>query len=103
MAERIVIWTYTAREQRRSILKYWTIKNGSTKYAEKVIRLISERTKIIAQFPEAFKLSDFNDVRVSSLGHFSIFYKYSLNQIIIMAFWDNRQDPQELLYLISKS
>ncbi len=72
MAERIVVWTYTAREQRRSILKYWTIKNGSTKYAEKLIRLITERTKMIVEHPEAFSISDFNDIRVSSLGHFSI-------------------------------
>ena len=103
MAQRNVVWTHTARDQRRSVLKYWTLKNGSTIYAEKLIRLITERTKVIAQYPEAFKLSDFNDVRVSSLGHFSVFYKYNLNAIIIMAFWDNRQDPKDLLNHITVS
>ena len=97
MAERIVIWTFTAKEQRRLILKYWTIKNGSTIYAEKLIRLIAERTKVIAQYPEAFISTDFKNVRVSTLGHFSIFYKYNSNQIIIMAFWDNRQNTKSLL------
>jgi len=103
MAKRNVVWTHTARDQRRSILKYWTIKNGSSVYAEKLIRLITDRSKVIAQHPEAFKLSDFNDVRVSSLGHFSIFYKYNFNYIIIMAFWDNRQDPKELLEIATKN
>ena len=97
MAQRNIVWTHTAREQRRYILKYWTINNGTTTYAEKLIQLISERTKLISKHPEAFIETDFKDVRVSSLGHFSIFYKHSLNQIIIMAFWDNRQNPKELL------
>ena len=85
------------------MLKDWTLKNGSTVYAEKLIHLITERTKVIAKNPEAFNLSDFNDVRVSSLGHFSIYYKYNLNAVIIMAFWDNRQDPKELLNHITRS
>jgi plasmid stabilization system protein ParE len=97
MAERIVAWTHTARDQRRAILRYWTKQNGSTVYAEKLIQLIAERTKTIALQPESFRLSDFKNVRVSSLGHFSIFYKYSFEQVIIMAFWDNRQNPQDLL------
>ena len=103
MAQRNVVWTHTARDQRRSILKYWTLKNGSSVYAEKLIGLITERTKVISLHPEAFKLSDFNDVRVSSLGHFSIYYKYNHNAIIIMAFWDNRQDPKDLLDHILQS
>lgn len=73
MVKRVVVWTQTAREQRRSILKFRTLKNRSVVYAEKLMRLIAERTKVIAQHPEAFILSEFNDVRVSSLGHFSIF------------------------------
>jgi len=58
---------------------------------------------VIAQYPEAFKLSDFDDVIVSSLGHFSVYYKYNLNAIIIMAFWDNRQDTKDLLNHITLS
>ena len=71
MAKRIVIWTYTAKEQRRLILKYWTVKNSSTIYAEKLIRLISERTKLIALHPEAFMATDFKHAKaivLNSLG-----------------------------------
>jgi len=40
MAKRTVVWTLTASKQRRDILKYWTIRNGSTLYAEKSIKSI---------------------------------------------------------------
>jgi plasmid stabilization system protein ParE len=103
VAKRKIIWTYTAANQRREILRYWTERNKSTKYAQRLIELISEHLKIISINPEAFKESDILNIRVSSMGNFSIYYKLNENQIIVMAFWDNRQDPESLLKAIRKS
>jgi len=100
MAKRNVVWTITASKQRREILRYWTEKNGSILYAEKLIKLIKVRIHTILKSPNAFKLTTFQDVRVSSLGHFSVYYKITENELIIVAFWDNRQDPKKLLNLI---
>jgi len=97
MAKRVVVWTITASKQRREILRYWTIKNGSTLYAEKLVRLIKVRIRAIYRNPDIFKPTTFQDVRVSSLGHFSLYYKTTETTIIIVAFWDNRQDPKKLL------
>ena len=97
MAKRIIVWTDTAVKQRREVLKYWTVKNSSSIYAEKLIRLIRERLNIISKNPKVFKLSTFQNVRVSSLGHFSIYYKFTEQELIVVAFWDNRQDPKKLL------
>lgn len=36
------------------------------------------------------------------MGHFSIFYQYDDNRILITAFWDNRQDPLKLEKLLRK-
>jgi hypothetical protein len=46
MAERIVIWTETAARQRRDVLKYWSKRNGSTTYAEKLIHLQQDKSKL---------------------------------------------------------
>ncbi|MEI6753284.1 MAG: type II toxin-antitoxin system RelE/ParE family toxin [Paludibacter sp.] len=97
MAKRSIVWTNTAVKQRREVLKYWTIKNGSSIYAEKLIKLIKERVNVISKNPTAFKLTTFQDVRVSALGHFSIYYKFTEQELIVVAFWDNRQDPTKLL------
>ena len=97
MAKRTVVWTFTASKQRRDILKYWTIRNGSTLYAEKLIKLIKDRIGVISKNPTAFKSTTFQDVRVSSLGHFSIYYKISEKELIVVAFWDNRQDTKIIL------
>lgn len=62
--------------------------------------MVSERTKQIAENPLIYKATDFKDVRVASLGNFSIFYKVSDEMVIITAFWDNRQNPKKLLKIL---
>jgi plasmid stabilization system protein ParE len=103
MAVRKIIWTETAAKQRREILKYWTSRNGNTTYAIKLIKLTADHLQNIAVYPDGFKESIIPDVHMSAMGHFSIFYKYDHTAIIIIAFWDNRQDPKVLLAAISNS
>ena len=102
MAQRIVEWTTTAIQQRRSILKYWTLRNGSTTYAKKIIRISEKHTELIADNPFAFRATDFADTHVAAMGHFSIYYKVTESIIFITAFWDNRQNPKKLIRLLKK-
>ena len=100
MVKRNVVWTGTAVKQRNEILRYWTVRNGSPKYAKKLLKLIDDRVKVIQVFPEAFKSTTYPETRISAMGHFSILYKITDTQIIVTAFWDNRQDPEKLLEII---
>jgi plasmid stabilization system protein ParE len=101
MAKRKIVWTQTAAKQRREILKYWTDRNKSTTYAEKLIEITAKHLKVISKNPEAFKETEIDEVRESAMGHFSLYYKITPNLIIVMAFWDNRQEPKTLLKVIS--
>ena len=101
MAKSAVVWTATAVKQRRAILKYWTQKTHSTAYAEKLIKLINKRIKVITKYPESWKLTSYPDSRISAMGNFSIVYKIADEGIIVTAFWDNHQEPDKLLQIIS--
>ncbi|MBC8753520.1 type II toxin-antitoxin system RelE/ParE family toxin [Kordia sp. YSTF-M3] len=100
MAKRTVVWTRTADLQFVGILEYWAKRNKSSNYSKKLVKLVSERNHQIAKEPFISKATDFKDIRVASLGNFSIFYKVTDKQIIITAFWDNRQDPKKLLKIL---
>ncbi|MDN4166762.1 type II toxin-antitoxin system RelE/ParE family toxin [Cytophagales bacterium LB-30] len=102
MAKRTVKWTRTADLQLVGTLEYWVNRNKSNTYPKKLIKIVSDRTKHIAQRPFAYKLANFIDTRVASFGNYSIFYKVTENEIIITAFWDNRQDPKELLRILKE-
>jgi plasmid stabilization system protein ParE len=100
MVKKSVIWTETASRQRREILKYWTIRNGSTQYAEKLIQLIRQRIQVLTENEFAGKPTNHKETRVAAMGNFSIFYKITESQLIITSFWDNRQDPEKLFQII---
>ena len=59
MVERTVVWTDTAIRQRREILKYWTKRNNSTKYAEKLMRITKDRIKVLLKNPQSYKLTNY--------------------------------------------
>jgi hypothetical protein len=66
-----------------------------------LIEITAKHLKVISKNPLAFKETEIDNVRESAMGHFSLYYKISSDQLIVMAFWDNRQDPKKLLKSIS--
>ena len=102
MVKRAVVWTQTAARQRREVLKYWTKRNGSSRYAKKLISLTADQVEIILSNPESFKSTTYSGTRESALGHFSIYYQFTSDNLIITSFWDNRQDPKKLLEIIKR-
>jgi hypothetical protein len=100
MVKRKIVWTETAVKQRRLVLKYWTDRNKSNLYAIKLIKVIASHLHIISKSPAAFKETEIPNIREAAMGHFSLYYKFTTDEIIVMAFWDNRQEPHKLLALI---
>jgi len=100
MAKRNVIWTRTADLQFVGILEYWVKRNKSSNFSKSLLRLVTERTLQISEKPFIYKSTDFKDVRVASLRNFSIYYKVTDKQILVTAFWDNRQDPKKLFRIL---
>jgi plasmid stabilization system protein ParE len=100
MVKRNVIWTKTADIQFVGVLEYWVKRNKSNAYSKKLVKLVSKRTRQIAENPFLHQSTDFKDIRVAHIGNFSIYYKITDEHIIISAFWDNRQDPEKLLKIL---
>jgi plasmid stabilization system protein ParE len=96
MAKR-VIWTDTARKARREILEYWIFRNKSKMYSKKLSILFKEKVDLLKSQHYLGKPTNFKDVRATLVSHFSIFYKVSPDQIIIVGIWDNRRNPGDLI------
>ncbi|PQJ72497.1 type II toxin-antitoxin system RelE/ParE family toxin [Polaribacter butkevichii] len=100
MAKRNIVWTRTADIQFVGILEYWVKKNKSNRFSKKLLKLVTERTSQISENPFIYKSTDFKDVRIASLRNFSIYYKVTDEQILVTAFWDNRQNLKKLLKIM---
>jgi len=97
-----IIWTSTAVNQRRKILNYWNKRNKSKTYSRKLVSEITQRIKFLINNPEVYVKTSFQDIRTTTLGHYNIFYKITAKELIVVAFWDNRQNPKTLSKMLKK-
>lgn len=95
MVKRIV-WTHTAKNARREILAYWIKHNGSNTYSKKLSKLLRIKVSLLEAEHYLGKPSDFENVRVTLVSHFSIFYKVTETAIVVVGIWDNRRNPDDL-------
>ncbi len=78
-------------------MEYWARRNKSTAYPERLIELIRKRIAVIADNPFSGKQANYSDVRESAMGNLSIYYRVTEEKLLVMAFWDNRQDPEKMI------
>ena len=90
-------WTKSALQSQNRILRYWIKHNGSETYSKKLKAEIDAKEKLICKYPEMGSNSEFPKIKYVLIEkHFSLFYRVKFNFIEVVAFFDNRRDPNEL-------
>jgi len=100
MARLKIVWTITAINQRNTVFDYWNHRNKSKSFSKKLNSKIKERLVLLLTNPHLGKATSFKTSRVVSMGNYSIIYQANESQIIVTAFWDNRQDPKKLVEIL---
>ena len=77
-------------------MDYWRQRNKSNTYSKKLNELFKESIKIVLDFPQIGKVTDDTKARIKIVRDYSIIYEETETQILILAIWDNRQDPDKL-------
>ncbi|MBL6447802.1 type II toxin-antitoxin system RelE/ParE family toxin [Fulvivirga sp. 29W222] len=91
-----VIWSSQAEQEFANILEYWTNKNRSTTFSNKLIDLFEEATELISIYPEIGQLTDIENVRHKLVRDYLIFYRIDSDAINILTVWNPRQNPNKL-------
>ena len=96
MAARVV-WTKTAQSDREQIFEFWNEQNGTRDYSQKLNEQIRKRIELTKLYPEAGLATNLQSVRFHIIDkHYKLFYKIGRDNIVILRFWDTRQDPDSL-------
>lgn len=98
MASREIRWTLRATQDKLAIYEYWTNRNKSILYAQKLERLFNEVLKIAVNYPSAGIKTESIDIRIQIIKDFKIVYRTKENILEILAIWDTRQKPKNLKY-----
>lgn len=92
---RSIIWTEGAQKERLEILQYWMDRNQSNSFSKYLNQLFVDTVEIFAMFPQAGRSTDKEHVKVATLKDYSLFYSFDDKSIVILAVWDNRQNPAD--------
>jgi plasmid stabilization system protein ParE len=89
-----IFWTDLALEELRATFEYLE-DQFSEKEIQRLAREIERITKLISQNPNLFTLSDIMKVRKVVILRFnSMYYRVEGNQVQILSFFSNRQNPK---------
>jgi plasmid stabilization system protein ParE len=91
-----VFWSPRAQSERKSVLKYWLIRNESKTYSLRLNLLIKEGISLILSNQEIGRKTDVPNVRIKIVRDYLIFYEVQNETIYILSFWDSRQNPEKL-------
>lgn len=95
MAKRIV-WTERADFIFNKSLEYYIDRNKSKEYSRKLNKDIRAYLEILAKQPFLGKNTNEEDIYVSIMGRYKIFYQIEVDKLIIHLIWDCRQNPSSL-------
>lgn len=94
-----IVWGYTAEQDYLSTLAYWKSNNQSNRYSLKLMEAVEKTEDYIAQNPfMGVLIAAYKGVRkIRIMQHYSLIYSVEENIINIIAFWDNRRNPDDLV------
>lgn len=101
-----VRWSYSAELQYANILTFWITHNLSNAYSQKIVRAVEEAEDKLSENPYiAEEKESYKDGVVFKYRKLIILRNFSLVYVVrksveIVAFWDNRQDPEKLNELL---
>ena len=98
--DRKIVWTPTATKQLNGIVNYWNNRNKSFSYTRSIKKNLKSLQRLIAINPRIGKKTNYPDVLAKIfMSHFQVIYKVQGSIIVILSFWDSRQDPKKNKYL----
>ena len=92
-----IVWTEKAEESFDKIIEYLSLKwskQSAAKFVQKTFKLLT----LIENNPLSFQKSEKENIRqVLITKQTYLFYEILNNNIHLLIFWDNRQNPANLL------
>lgn len=97
-----IIWSPNAQGQLIEILHFYSNRNLTNLYSQKLYNIFIKSINQLSNHPEIGSKTDFPGLRSKLIKNYFIFYKIEKETIFILLIWDSRRDPQQLNRLLKK-
>lgn len=92
MAKKEIIWSNLAEIEFKTVLAFYTERNGNSNYSLKLLNEVEDLLDTISNASLIGRLTSNKFTRVIPLKTYLIFYELNMDRIEIVSFWDNRQN-----------
>lgn len=94
----VIKWTDKAQEEYLKTLSFWITHNKSKTFSQKIMSEVIKAEKYLSATPFSNSLLDTarKIYKAPILKHFSLIYTIDNKTVIIVSFWDNRRNPDDL-------
>ena len=96
-----IIWTSKAEQIYSEILKFYVQRNGTKTYSKKLNSEVKKLLLLLSNHPFLGKKTGLTNTRVLIKGYHKVFYKIYDEELVILLFWDSRQNPEKLQDMLS--
>lgn len=96
MAKYEIIWTPRSKIDLYNIIEFYGKRNGNYNYSKRIYAKIKTSVLILRSFSGIGVKMNIVNVRNLIVGDFCIFYRINKKSIVIIAVWDNKQNPDNL-------
>ena len=97
-----IIWSPKAKKQYSEVLLLWAENNNSVKYALLLNEKVENLLDSLKSFPKIGRVyaQEEGIRRLIILSHYSLYYRVleEFSEIHILAFKDNRSNPEDLVF-----
>ena len=91
-----IIWSLRAQKDKKEIYKYWSERNKSNRYSQKLNQLFKEAIQLLREHPYIGRSTDDDSIRIKIVKDYLLIYEVTETSINILSIWDGRQDPSKL-------
>lgn len=88
-----IIWTVDADNHFNDILEYWSMRNGTKTYSQKLYQAVTNAIMMLSKYPESGKLTEKTFVRVKIVRDYYLFYSFNDTHLYVVGFCDMRRNP----------
>jgi len=89
-----IVWTENAEKHLEAILSYWSDRNGSSFYSQKLYNMFQKELDVLTRYPEAGSKTTNDLIRKKTVRDYFIYYNFDDKALTVLGLVDMRRNPK---------
>lgn len=89
-----IVWTENAETHLEAILSYWSERNGSSLYSQKLYKMFQKELDVLKRYPEIGAKTNNDFIRKKIVRDYFVYYNFDDEVLTVLGLVDMRRNPK---------